>query len=205
MLYPNRSKTRPRVSSPFGPRPNVGAFSFHYGADLIGFEQIHAIAAGRVTFAGWMNPAAGYTIVIDHGGGVTSLYMHNERHHVTKGDRVAEGEHIADMGQTGNASGECNHLEIRVRGTSVEPLAYIAARLPRSGSTTTTNQEEEMPIAILERTNSQLTKSLYDVRTGKAIRAISTNENTSFRKGQAAGAVVYITVSDKEYKERGGK
>lgn len=206
MLYPNRSTTRPRVSSPFGRRPGVGAFPFHYGADLIGFRTIHAVAAGRVTFAGWLNDAAGYTVIIDHGGGVTSLYMHNARHHVSRYDLITEGEHIADMGATGNASGNCNHLEIRVRGVSVEPLAYIAARLTRNGSaTTTTKQEEEMPIAILERTNSQLTKSLYDVRTGKAIRAISTNENTSFRKAQAAGAAVYITVSDKEYKERGGK
>lgn len=205
MLYPNGSTIRPTVSSPFGRRPNVGAFSFHYGADLIGFTTIRAIAAGKVTFAGLLNAAAGYTVIVDHGGGVTSLYMHNDAHHVRKGDRVAEGQAIALMGDSGNATGDCCHLEIRINGTSVEPLGYISARLTNTGGSTAPTLEEEMPIAILERTNSQLAKSLYDVRTGKAIRLISVAENTSFRAGQASGAVVYITVSDKEYKERGGE
>lgn len=66
-----------------------------------------------------------------------------------------------------------------------------------------TEDEDEMPITILERKNSALTKSLYDVKKGRAIRAISKDENTAFRKARS-GAVVYITVSDAEYKARGG-
>lgn len=128
MRYPDGTTNTPRVSSPFGPRKG-GAFSFHYGADLIGFTTIHAVAGGLVTFAGWMNNAAGNTVIIDHGGGVTSLYMHNAAHHVRRGERVTEGQRIATMGRTGNADGNCCHLEIRQRGTSVEPLAYVRARL----------------------------------------------------------------------------
>lgn len=146
MLYPNGSRTRPYVSSPYGPRdPRVGISSMHHGADLTGFTAIHAVAAGRVTFAGWMNDAAGYTIVIDHGAGVSSVYMHNAAHHVRSRDRVVAGQEIAVMGRTGNASGKCCHLEIRIRGKSTDPLPYIAARLTTTagGSTRPPAQEEE--------------------------------------------------------------
>lgn len=70
---------------------------------------------------------------------------------------------------------------------------------------TITTGDNEMALFILERTNSQVTKSVYDPIKGRAGRAISRDENTSFRKGQASGAVVYVTVSDAEYKRRGGK
>lgn len=149
MLYPDGSPNRPNVSSPFGPRKG-GAFSIHYGADLTGFTTIRAVTAGKVTFAGWMNAAAGNTIIIDHGNGVSSVYMHNASHQVSRGDDVAEGTPIAAMGATGNATGRCCHLEIRIKGTSVDPLPYIAARITRpTGSATasqpptTTNQEDD--------------------------------------------------------------
>lgn len=140
MLYPNGTRSRPRVSSPYGPRDSrVGVSSFHAGADLIGYDIIHAVSAGVVTFAGWMNGAAGNAIVIDHGNGVTSVYMHNASHKVKRGQHVTEGQAIAVMGSTGNATGDCNHLEIRIHGKSTEPLAYIAARLPKPTTTSTTN------------------------------------------------------------------
>lgn len=66
------------------------------------------------------------------------------------------------------------------------------------------SEEDDMPITILEiQGDSQAAKSLYDVRTGRAIRGISKDENSSFR---AAGkpAVVYVSVSLAEYKKRGG-
>lgn len=148
MLYPNGTTTRPTVSSPYGPRdPSIGVSGWHNGADLIGFATIQAVAAGLVTFAGWLNDAAGYTVVIDHGGGVSSIYMHNAAHHVRRGQRVTEGQRIARMGMTGNASGLCNHLEIRVHGKSTEPLGYIAKRLTNPKPATTPRDEEDMPTA----------------------------------------------------------
>lgn len=160
MLYPNGTSTRPEVSSPFGPRSG-GAFSIHYGADLIGFTTIRAVAAGKVTFSGWLNDSAGNTVVIDHGNGVTSVYMHNDSHEVARGANVTEGQAVAVMGQSGNATGNCNHLEIRIHGTSVEPLAYIAARL------TTNNQEEEMIINIQGRAGARRGGAFY-IEGGKA-------------------------------------
>src|SRR5690554_349144 len=128
MLWPNGSTTRPAISSPFGPRSG-GAFSVHYGTDFTGFATIRAVAPGLVTFAGWMNDAAGNTVVIDHGGGVSSVYMHNASHTVSRGARVTEGQPIAVMGASGNATGPCCHLEVRLNGTSVDPVPYITARL----------------------------------------------------------------------------
>lgn len=161
MLWPNGTRTRPAISSPFGPRKG-GAFSVHYGTDFIGFTTIHAVAAGKVTFAGLLNPAAGYTIIVDHGGGITSVYMHNDYHHVRKGDHVAEGEPIAVMGDSGNATGDCCHLEIRIKGVSVDPVPYITARLtPGSGYAAggevtppvptihTESEEDEMPATYI--------------------------------------------------------
>jgi hypothetical protein len=144
MRFPDGSTKAPYVTSPFGKRQG-GAFSFHYGADMIGFATIKAVASGKVTFAGWMNNAAGNTVVIDHGNGVTSLYMHNAQHYVRKGDNVKEGQDIAFMGRSGNATGACCHLEIRVHGTSVEPVSYINARLSAPAGEAKTPEPVEVP------------------------------------------------------------
>lgn len=128
--WPNGSKTQqPAISSPFGPRSG-GAFSFHYGADMVGFSEIRAVDGGLVTFSGWLNNAAGWTVAVDIGGGVTHLYMHNAINHVARGFRVTEGQLLATMGRSGNATGNCLHFEVRVNGTSVEPLQWVRERLP---------------------------------------------------------------------------
>lgn len=146
MLWPNGTTTRPRVSSPFGPRPNVGAFSFHYGTDLIGYSTVRAAGAGKVTFAGWMNSAAGNTVLIDHGGGVTEVHMHLASFSVERGVRVTPGSPLGRMGRTGNASGNCDHFEIRINGTSVDPMTYTAAQVagtPAGGGSSTPSPEED--------------------------------------------------------------
>lgn len=69
-----------------------------------------------------------------------------------------------------------------------------------------THQEDEMFPAVLEIINdSNAGKSLYDLRTGRAIRAISKSENTSLRKAEGRGMCVYISVDKTEYRARGGK
>lgn len=171
MLWPNGTRTRPAISSPFGPRKG-GAFNVHYGTDFIGFIEIHAVAAGKVTYAGFLNPAAGYTVIIDHGAGVTSLYMHNHAHHVRKGEHVTEGHRIAVMGDSGNASGDCCHLEIRIQGASVDPVPYVAARLtPTAGANTspaTTEQEEEPMLINIQGQAGKRAGGLYYIANGVA-------------------------------------
>lgn len=169
MLYPNGTTTRPKVSSPYGPRSaSIGIGSMHAGADLIGFDTIHAVEAGKVTFAGWMNDAAGNTIVIDHGSGVSTRYMHAATIDVRRGDRVQAGDAIGDVGQTGNATGDCLHLEVRVNGKHTEPLTYIAARLPKPTTPTTHNTTEEDMILFIKGKSGKRRGGLYYITGGQA-------------------------------------
>lgn len=96
---------------------------------------------------------------------------------------------------------------------TVATIVAKAASLAAKPTTTTPKpapaaplEDDDMPIAILEKKgDSQSTKSLYNVTTGKAIRAISRDENISFRASQAdGGPIVYVSVSPAEYKQRGG-
>ena len=136
MLYPNGTTKQPNVSSPYGPRQG-GAFPFHYGTDFIGFLDVHSIAAGTVTFAGWMNDKAGNTVAVDIAsvGGVvqTIVYMHMQTIDVRKGDTVREGTIIGRAGMTGNATGVCLHLEVRTwsngKCTWTDPVPWLRARV----------------------------------------------------------------------------
>lgn len=128
MLWPNGIRTQPTISSPFGPRVG-GAFGTHYGTDFIGFTDVKAIAGGKVTFAGWANDAAGNTVIVSLGGGVEILYMHLASVAVSRGATIAEGQNVGVMGKTGNATGKCVHIEVRVKGTSVDPVPWIADQL----------------------------------------------------------------------------
>lgn len=135
-VWPNGSRTsRPSVSSPYGPRAG-GAFSFHYGADFTGYTDLRAVLGGKVTFAGWLNDAGGYSVAIDSvvdGRTVTIVRMHAASLSVGRGDLIAEGQIIGRMGRSGNATGNCDHVEIRYWAsgvmTTVDPLPWIAARL----------------------------------------------------------------------------
>lgn len=135
MLWPNGSKTRPRISSAFGPRkaPVAGASTFHRGTDFVGFSTIRAIAAGRVervgTPSGWRG--GGTQVWLRHADGSLSRYMHLRSYSVHLGQAVAEGEALGVMGATGNVSGVHLHLEIVPAGASaqVDAVRYIEARL----------------------------------------------------------------------------
>lgn len=135
-VWPDGSRSiRPKVSSPYGPRTG-GAYSFHYGTDFILYTDMKAILAGKVTYVGYLNPAAGNVIVIDsvdNGRAVTIVRMHTESASVRKGDVVAEGQSIGRMGDSGNATGACDHVEIRywsgAKMTTVDPVPWIHARL----------------------------------------------------------------------------
>ncbi len=136
-VYGNGTKSKPGVSSGYGPRSG-GAFSFHYGCDMIGYSQLRAILGGKVTHAGWMNSDAGNAIAIDSrdpltGKTVTIVRMHAAAVSVRVGQTVNEGDVIGTMGKTGNASGNCDHVEIRYWSggsyTTENPESWFAARV----------------------------------------------------------------------------
>jgi murein DD-endopeptidase MepM/ murein hydrolase activator NlpD len=110
------------VTSGFGYR--WGAL--HAGIDIANSTgtPVRAAKAGTVILAGW-NGGYGNCIVIDHGGGFSTLYGHNSRLRVSEGQRVSQGELIADMGSTGNSTGPHSHFETRVGGNPQDPMRYL--------------------------------------------------------------------------------
>ena len=120
--------THSHISSGFGPRPSpiTGRDEFHTGIDIPAPTGTRIIAAadGYVRFVGWSG-GFGNKIIIDHGGGYSTLYAHNSRNRVSQGDRVSRGDHIADVGSTGMSTGPHLHFEIRVNNASRNPSGYF--------------------------------------------------------------------------------
>lgn len=102
---------------------------FHMGVDLSVPEgtPIRAAQAGKVIFSGKSSeiPAYGILVVIDHGNGFATLYAHCSQTLVKAGDKVNQNDLIAKAGSTGNASGSHVHVELRYRGTAVNPERYF--------------------------------------------------------------------------------
>lgn len=99
----------------------------HKGLDIRGRsgQLVLATRSGRVTYSGSGMRGYGKTVIVDHGGGMSSLYAHNSSLLVRKGERVKRGEAIARVGRSGNASTEHLHFEIRRRDRPVDPLGYL--------------------------------------------------------------------------------
>ncbi len=116
------------ITSEFGWRthPIFGNARFHSGLDIGGDYglPIHAAASGVVIEAGWIG-GYGNTIMIDHGGGIVTLYGHNESLAVGVGQSVGQGEVVAYCGSTGNSTGPHCHFEVRLNGEPVSPWDYL--------------------------------------------------------------------------------
>ncbi|MEG1993395.1 MAG: peptidoglycan DD-metalloendopeptidase family protein [Oscillospiraceae bacterium] len=117
-----------------GGRMSCGWWGYygHTGMDISARTgtPVLASASGTVSYAGWKNGGYGNLVIINHGGGVTTLYLHNSAIYVKSGQVVTQGQQIAAMGQTGNAYGSHCHFEIRLSGTPVNPAKYIGSRSP---------------------------------------------------------------------------
>ena len=86
---------------------------------------VKAAASGTVTFAGWKG-ALGNLVVISHGNGVQTYYGHNSRLVVKAGQKISQGEVVAKAGSTGQSTGPHVHFEVRVNGSSYNPLGYVS-------------------------------------------------------------------------------
>ncbi|HSJ26904.1 MAG TPA: peptidoglycan DD-metalloendopeptidase family protein [Acidimicrobiia bacterium] len=116
------------ISSYYGWRvhPIFGTRRMHTGIDLaaIGGTPIYAAEAGTVIIAG-VRGGYGNAVVIDHGGGLATLYAHQSRITVSVGERVAAGERIGFVGCTGYCTGDHLHFEVHVNGKHTDPLPYL--------------------------------------------------------------------------------
>lgn len=86
--------------------------------------NIYASATGTVSSAGWEN-GYGYCVVINHGGGFKTRYAHLSELHCSAGDKVEQGQKIAESGNTGRSTGPHLHFEILINGEPVNPFNYI--------------------------------------------------------------------------------
>lgn len=119
-----------RITSNYGMRthPITGVYKLHTGVDLGAPMGANFVAAndGIVTKAGF-NTAYGNMVIIDHGGGVSTLYAHGSEILVAVGQTVKKGDNILKVGSTGYSTGAHAHFEVRVNGQPVNPLPYITS------------------------------------------------------------------------------
>ncbi len=117
------------VSSPFGYRehPVEGVEKFHYGLDVAAAEgtEILSFADGTVQACGESSTLGKYLIVA-HANDYTSLYAHCSALSVSSGETVTRGQKIAEVGQTGVATGDHLHFELRCGDTYLDPIYYAA-------------------------------------------------------------------------------
>ena len=118
-----------RITSSFGDResPTEGASSNHKGVDIGASSgaDILAAASGQVVIATYSYSAGNY-IMIDHGGGVSTVYMHCSQLLVSQGEEVSQGQVIGKVGSTGYSTGPHLHFGIRSGGSYVNPLSYVS-------------------------------------------------------------------------------
>ncbi len=118
-----------RISDDYGNRihPTLGVEKFHNGIDLAapGGSAILAAYDGKVVAADYSNSMGNY-IMIDHGDGLYTIYMHASALYVSKGTWVSKGQKIAAVGSTGRSTGNHLHFSVRLNGSYVSPWNYVS-------------------------------------------------------------------------------
>lgn len=117
-----------RISDDYGSRihPTLGVEKFHNGIDMAApsGSPILAAADGEVIAADYSATMGNY-IMIDHGSGIYTIYMHSSALYVSAGNKVKKGDQIAAVGSTGRSTGPHLHFSVRVNGGYVSPWNYL--------------------------------------------------------------------------------
>ena len=117
-----------RITSKYAMRvhPITGQYKLHTGVDIGAPLGANFVAAndGVVVKAG-PNVAYGNMVIIDHGGGISTLYAHGSEILVEVGQTVKRGDPILKVGSTGYSTGPHAHFEVRINGVTTDPLPYI--------------------------------------------------------------------------------
>lgn len=91
-------------------------------------RDVHAIAAGKVVYADWLN-GFGMLVILDHGNGIMSLYGSNRDLLIEPGDQIEKGRVIATVGDSGSQSESGLYFEIRENATPVDPVSWISSQM----------------------------------------------------------------------------
>ena len=117
-----------RITSEFGMRlhPILHVYKLHTGIDIGAPMRANFIAAADgVVIKAEMNSAYGNMVLIDHGGGISTLYAHGDEIVVKVGQEVKRGDIVLKVGSTGYSTGPHAHFEVRVNGECVQPLNFL--------------------------------------------------------------------------------
>ncbi len=116
------------ISSPYGYRkhPILKKRMFHSGTDIPAPEGTSIVAAadGKVIYSAWLS-SYGKAVMIDHGGGIVTLYGHNSSLSVGVGTMVKRGQRVALCGSTGRSTGPHCHFEVRKNGEFQDPMSWF--------------------------------------------------------------------------------
>ena len=117
-----------KISSPYGMRthPITKVYKLHTGVDISAPMGANFVAANDgVVVKAEYNIAYGKMVVIDHGGGISTLYAHGSEFLVKAGDTVKRNQAVLKVGSTGYSTGAHAHFEVRKNGTVTNPMPYI--------------------------------------------------------------------------------
>lgn len=120
-----------RISAPFGEKRtnSKGQIYYHTGIDIadnpVNKTPIVAVSDGQVIYSGNANNGYGNKVIIDHGGGLKTLYAHCSVLHVKVVDKVKQGQQIAIVGSTGHSTGPHLHFEVIKDSKQVNPIDYL--------------------------------------------------------------------------------
>ena len=149
MMWPVPGYTK--ITSQFGMRlhPILHVYKIHTGIDIGAPYGANFVAAndGVVIKAG-MNSAYGNMVVIDHGGGVSTLYAHGSEILVTLGQTVTRGEPVLKVGSTGYSTGPHAHFEVRVNGQCVQPINFLIKQTGNENKTQNKNRIDDENRAV---------------------------------------------------------
>lgn len=137
-----------RITSKYGMRthPITGVYKLHTGVDVSAPMGANFVAANDgIVVKAEFNSAYGNMVIIDHGGGVSTLYAHGSEIMVQVGDVVKRGETVVlKVGSTGYSTGPHAHFEVRLNGVVTDPLPYITSGLvPTTQNSNSTGEETE--------------------------------------------------------------
>lgn len=118
------------ITSYFGYRYIFGSYSYHSGLDIAApyGTSIKAADGGTVVWSGTgtgSNWSYGKYVIVDHGNGLQTYYAHCSSLAVSTGDKVYQGQVVGYVGATGRASGNHCHFQVKINGTTVNPLSYL--------------------------------------------------------------------------------
>lgn len=121
-----------RITSQFGPRksPFNGRAEYHSGIDIAATpgSRVYPVGPGEVVFSGWQ-PGYGKVVIVSHQDGSQTLYAHNQRNLVSRGQQIGWDTPVARVGSTGDSTGPHVHFEVRRNGRAVNPAPVAIASL----------------------------------------------------------------------------